>query len=211
MQAPIARRGLMLVLSSPSGAGKTTLARRLLDAEPEVEISVSHTTRAKRKGEKDGRDYHFIDRDSFTQMRDRGEFLEWAVVFDNFYGTPRKKVEQALAEGRDILFDVDWQGAAWLRDKAKDDVVTVFILPPTVADLEQRLNVRAQDPPETVRRRMLGASNEIQHWDEYDYVVVNYDIERSVAALRAILAAERLRRSRLTGLKAFVQTLLAQL
>lgn len=211
MQAPIARRGLMLVLSSPSGAGKTTLARRLLDAEPEVEISVSHTTRAKRKGEKDGRDYHFIDRDSFTQMRDRGEFLEWAVVFDNFYGTPRKKVEQALAEGRDILFDVDWQGAAWLRDKAKDDVVTVFILPPTVADLEQRLNVRAQDPPETVRRRMLGASDEIQHWDEYDYVVVNYDIERSVAALRAILAAERLRRSRLTGLKAFVQTLLAQL
>jgi guanylate kinase len=211
MQAPIARRGLMLVLSSPSGAGKTTLARRLLDAEPEVEISVSHTTRAKRKGEKDGRDYHFIDRDSFTQMRDRGEFLEWAVVFDNFYGTPRKKVEQALAEGRDVLFDVDWQGAASLRDKAKDDVVTVFILPPTAADLEQRLNVRAQDPPETVRRRMLGASNEIQHWDEYDYVVVNYDIERSVAALRAILAAERLRRSRLTGLKAFVQTLLAQL
>ena len=211
MQAPIARRGLMLVLSSPSGAGKTTLARRLLDAEPEVEISVSHTTRAKRKGEKDGRDYHFIDRDSFTQMRDRGEFLEWAVVFDNFYGTPRKKVEQALAEGRDILFDVDWQGAAWLRDKVKDDVVTVFILPPTVADLEQRLNVRAQDPPETVRRRMLGASDEIQHWDEYDYVVVNYDIERSVTALRAILAAERLRRSRLTGLKAFVQTLLAQL
>jgi guanylate kinase len=211
MQAPIARRGLMLVLSSPSGAGKTTLARRLLDAEPEVEISVSHTTRAKRKGEKDGRDYHFIDRDSFTQMRDRGEFLEWAVVFDNFYGTPRKKVEQALAEGRDVLFDVDWQGAASLRDKAKDDVVTVFILPPTAADLEQRLNVRAQDPPETVRRRMLGASNEIRHWDEYDYVVVNYDIERSVAALRAILAAERLRRSRLTGLKAFVQNLLAQL
>ncbi len=144
-------------------------------------------------------------------MRDRGEFLEWAVVFDNFYGTPRKKVEQALAEGRDVLFDVDWQGAASLRDKAKDDVVTVFILPPTAADLEQRLNVRAQDPPETVRRRMLGASNEIQHWDEYDYVVVNYDIERSVAALRAILAAERLRRSRLTGLKAFVQNLLAQL
>jgi guanylate kinase len=211
MQAPIARRGLMLVLSSPSGAGKTTLARRLLDAEPEVEISVSHTTRAKRKGEKDGRDYHFIDRDSFTQMRDRGEFLEWAVVFDNFYGTPRKKVEQALAEGRDVLFDVDWQGAASLRDKAKDDVVTVFILPPTAADLEQRLNVRAQDPPETVRRRMLGASNEIRHWDKYDYVVVNYDIERSVAALRAILAAERLRRWRLTGLKAFVQNLLAQL
>ena len=133
------------------------------------------------------------------------------MVFDNYYGTPRKPVEQALAEGRDILIDVDWQGAASLRAKAKDDVVTVFILPPSAADLEQRLNVRAQDPPDIVHRRMLGASNEIQHWTEYDYVVVNYDVGRSVAAISAILAAERLRRTRQTGLKDFVQSLLAEL
>lgn len=201
----------MLVLSSPSGAGKTTLARRLLDEEKGIEMSISHTTREKRKGETDGEAYHFVDRDTFTKMRDRGEFLEWAVVFDHYYGTTRKPIERALAEGRDVLFDVDWQGAASLRDKANNDVVTVFILPPTAADLEQRLNVRAQDAPEIVRRRMLGASNEIQHWQEYDYVVVNYDIEQSVQAVRSILAAERLRRSRLTGLKEFVQGLLSEL
>jgi guanylate kinase len=211
METGIARRGLMLVLSSPSGAGKTTLARRLLDEEPGIVMSISHTTRPKRKGEKDGEDYHFVDRDRFTRMRDHGEFLEWAVVFDNYYGTTRKPVEQALGEGSDVLFDVDWQGAAALRSAAEHDVVTVFILPPTAADLEQRLNVRAQDPPEIVRRRMLGASNEIQHWQEYDYVVVNYDIEQSVAAVRSILAAERLRGSRLTGLRSFVQNLLAAL
>lgn len=201
----------MLVLSSPSGAGKTTLARRLLDKETGIEPSISHTTRPKRNGEQEGRDYHFVDRDAFTRLRDQGEFLEWAVVFDNFYGTTRKPVERALAAGRDVLFDVDWQGAASLRDQAKHDVVTVFILPPTAADLEQRLNERAQDPPETVRRRMLGASNEIQHWDEYDYVVVNHDIDCSVEAVRAILAAERLRRSRLTGLKQFVKKLQTEL
>jgi guanylate kinase len=211
METGIARRGLMLVLSSPSGAGKTTLARRLLDGEPGIEMSISHTTRPKRNGEKDGRDYHFVDREAFTRMRDQGEFLEWAVVFDNFYGTTRKPVEQALSEGRDILFDVDWQGAASLRAQAENDVVTVFILPPTAADLEQRLNVRAQDPPEIVRRRMLGASNEIQHWDNYDYVVINHDIACSAAAVHSILAAERLRRSRLTGLRGFVQNLLAEL
>lgn len=207
----IARRGLMLVLSSPSGAGKTTIARKLLEQDLGIEISVSHTTRKMRKGERDGQDYHFVSHDTFTKMRDHGEFLEWAVVFDNYYGTTRKPVEEALAAGRDVLFDVDWQGAASLRDKARDDVVTVFILPPTAADLAQRLNVRAQDPPEIVRRRMLGASNEIQHWTEYDYVVVNYDIDRSVAAIRAVLTAERLRRTRLTGLKQFVQNLLAAL
>jgi len=207
----IARRGLMLVLSSPSGAGKTTIARKMLEQDLGIEISISHSTRKMRKGERDGQDYHFVSHDTFTKMRDHGEFLEWAVVFDNYYGTTRKPVEEALAAGRDVLFDVDWQGAASLRDEARDDVVTVFILPPTAADLEQRLNVRAQDPPEIVRRRMLGASNEIQHWTEYDYVVVNYDIDRSVAAIRAVLTAERLRRTRLTGLKQFVQNLLAAL
>ena len=201
----------MLVLSSPSGAGKTTIARRLWEEDKSVEMSISHTTRQRRNGEKDGKDYHFVDRETFTQMRDQGEFLEWAVVFDNYYGTTRRPVEDALASGRDVLFDVDWQGAASLRDQAKNDVVTVFILPPTAADLEQRLNERAQDPPETVRRRMLGASNEIQHWDEYDYVVINHDIDCSVEAVRVILAAERLRRTRLTGLKQFVKKLQTEL
>ena len=205
------RRGLMLVLSSPSGAGKTTLARRLLDAEPGVEMSVSHTTRKQRNGEVEGRDYHFIDRETFAGMRDRGEFLEWAVVFDNYYGTPRKPVEHALAAGRDVLFDVDWQGAQSLRDNSPDDVVTVFILPPSGNALEQRLTERAQDAPEVVEARMRGASNEIQHWGEYDYVVINHDIEQALAAVRAILAAERLRCTRLTGLKDFVQNLLAEL
>jgi guanylate kinase len=202
----------MLVLSSPSGAGKTTLARRLLEEERHgIAMSISHTTRPRRKGEKDGRDYHFVERETFTGMREQGEFLEWAVVFDNYYGTTRQPVERALAEGRDVLFDVDWQGAAALRAKAESAVVPVFIVPPTAAALERRLNERAQDSPDIVRRRMLGASNEIQHWQEYDYVVINYDIEKSVAAVRAILAAERQRRSRLTGLKDFVQDLLAEL
>jgi guanylate kinase len=201
----------MLVLSSPSGAGKTTLARRLLDNEPGVAMSVSYTTRKRRKGESDGKDYHFVDHDTFTKMRDQDEFLEWAVVFDNYYGTARKPVEQALARGQDVLFDVDWQGAKSLRDEAAADVVTVFILPPSGNALEQRLNERAQDPPEVVHARMRGASNEIQHWADYDYIVINHDLEQSLASIRAILAAERLRRSRLTGLKDFVQGLLAEL
>lgn len=205
------RRGLMLVLSSPSGAGKTTLARRLLDAEPGIDMSISCTTRPRRKGEVEGRDYHFLDRDSFTHMRDRGEFLEWALVFDNFYGTPRKPVEEALASGNDVLFDVDWQGAEALRKEAQRDVVTVFILPPSGKALEERLKTRAQDSDETVRRRMQGASNELQRWTEYDYVIVNTDIGRSLAALRAILSAERLRRDRQTGLKDVVKSLLAEL
>jgi len=211
MQGGIARRGLMLVLSSPSGAGKTTIARALLEAETGIESSISHTTRKKRKGEKEGKDYHFVDQDEFARMRDRGAFLEWAEVFDNYYGTPRAPVERALKEGRDVLFDVDWQGAASLRAEAPSDVVSVFILPPSAADLEQRLNVRAEDPPDVVHTRMRGASDEIRHWQEYDYVIVNHDLERSVAAVRAILVAERQRRARLTGLKDFVKGLLAGL
>jgi guanylate kinase len=205
------RRGLMMVLSSPSGAGKTTLARRLLEADPGVVPSISCTTRKQRKGEVEGRDYHFIDGETFARMRDSGEFLEWAVVFDNYYGTPRKPVEKALAAGRDVLFDVDWQGAQSLRERAPSDVVTVFILPPSGEALERRLNERAQDAPEVVEARMRGASNEIQHWHDYDYVVVNRDLDQALSAIRAILAAERLRCSRLTGLKDFVQNLLAEL
>ena len=206
-----ARRGLMLVLSSPSGAGKTTISRRLLGNDKDITLSVSHTTRAKRKGETDGKDYHFIEKDTFTQMRDEGAFLEWAVVFDNYYGTTRAPVELALRDGRDVLFDVDWQGAETLRKAAAGDVVSVFILPPSAEALEDRLKTRAEDSDEVVLRRMRGASNEIQHWHEYDYIVVNYDIDRSVTAVRAILAAERLRRSRQIGLKEFVQGLLAAL
>ena len=207
----IGRRGLILVLSSPSGAGKTTISRRLLANDKDITLSVSHTTRAKRKGETDGKDYHFIDKDTFTQMRDEGAFLEWAVVFDNYYGTTRAPVELALRDGRDVLFDVDWQGAETLRKAAAGDVVSVFILPPSADALEDRLKTRAEDSDEVVVRRMRGASNEIQHWHEYDYIVVNYDIDRSVTAVRAILVAERLRRSRQIGLKEFVQGLLAAL
>lgn len=214
MSAPmetINRRGLMLVLSSPSGAGKTTIARRVLGEDPGVTASISHTTRARRPGEVDGKDYHFIDKQTFTQMRDEKAFLEWALVFDNFYGTTRAPVDEALAQGRDVLFDVDWQGADSLREQAKDDVVSVFVLPPTAGALEERLKARAQDSDDVVARRMAGASNEIQHWNDYDYVLVNFDVEQSVAAVHAVLAAERLKRTRLTGLDSFVQGLLTEL
>jgi guanylate kinase len=207
----IGRRGLMLVLSSPSGAGKTTIARRLLDEDEGIAPSISHTTRAKRPGEVDGKDYHFVDKQTFTRMRDEKAFLEWALVFDNFYGTTRAPVDEALGAGRDVLFDVDWQGADSLREQAEDDVVSVFILPPTAGALEERLKARAQDSDDVVARRMAGASNEIQHWTNYDYVLVNFDVDQSVAAVHAILAAERLKRARLTGLDGFVQGLLTQL
>ena len=205
-EAPrIERRGLLMVLSSPSGAGKTTLARRLVEADAEIAMSVSVTTRPPRPGETDGRDYHFIDDKRFVRMREGDELLEWARVFDNFYGTPRAPVEAAIKSGRDILFDIDWQGAQQLSEKMKHDVVRVFILPPSVTALERRLQTRAQDSVEVVRRRMEAASAEISHWPEYDYVIVNADIDGSLAGLKAILTAERLKRERLDGLGAFVR------
>ncbi len=207
----IKRRGLLLVLSSPSGAGKTTIARRLIDADPDISMSVSVTTRKPRPGEVDGRDYTFIDADAFKRMADANQLIEWAQVFDNFYGTPRAPVEAAVERGQDILFDIDWQGAQQLSEKMKHDVVRVFILPPSAASLEQRLRSRAQDPDDVVRRRMDAAADEISHWPEYDYVIVNSDLPTSMEGLTAILAAERLRRDRLNGLTAFVREMQSQL
>jgi guanylate kinase len=201
----IARRGLMFVISSPSGAGKTTLARRLLAAEPDLVLSVSVTTRKPRPADVEGRDYFFIDEARFKAMRGQGELFEWARVFDNFYGTPRAPVEDALAQGRDVLFDIDWQGAQQLQEKMPHDLVRVFILPPSAEALEERLRSRAQDRPEVVARRMAQAADEISHWGEYDYVIVNADLEASVAGLKAILAAERLKRERQLGLMDFVR------
>ncbi|ADJ23513.1 guanylate kinase [Hyphomicrobium denitrificans ATCC 51888] len=207
----IARRGLLFIISSPSGAGKTTLARRLLAADSGIEMSVSVTTRAPRPGEQDGVDYHFVDRDRFETMKSRGELLEWARVFDNYYGTPRQPVEAAIAAGKDVLFDIDWQGAQQLSEKLKGDVVLVFVLPPSGNVLEDRLKSRAQDTAEIVARRMAAASAEISHWAEYDYVIVNTEIEKSAAAVQSILVAERLKRDRLLGLSDFVRDMQAVL
>ncbi len=203
----IARRGLMLVLSSPSGAGKTTLSRRLLEADKSVELSVSVTTRKQRPGEVDGRDYHFIDAARFDAMVRKNELLEWAEVFGHRYGTPRAPVETALAAGRDVLFDIDWQGTQQLREKADRDLVSIFVLPPSIPDLERRLRTRAQDSDEVIHARMTKAADEMSHWAEYDYVVINTDIERAFAEVRSILAAERLKRERQIGLSAFVREL----
>lgn len=210
-QPRIDRRGILLVLSSPSGAGKTTLARQLLDSDADIGLSVSVTTRKPRPGEVDGRDYHFIDEARFLAMREKGELIEWARVFGNYYGTPRAPVLDALAKGRDILFDIDWQGAQQMQEKLPGDLVRVFILPPSAEVLEQRLTSRNQDPPEVVARRMAAASAEISHWAEYDYVLVNADLGASLAGLRAILAAERLKRERLLGLSAFVRQMQGKL
>jgi guanylate kinase len=207
----IERRGLLLVLSSPSGAGKTTLARRLMDADRGISMSVSVTTRKPRPGEVHGRDYNFLEEAEFKRMAEGGELLEWARVFDNFYGTPRAPVEAAIVQGQDVLFDIDWQGAQQLSEKMKHDVVRVFILPPSAASLEERLRARAQDPEDVVRRRMDQASAEISHWPEYDYVIVNTDLPTSMEGLTAILAAERLRRDRLNGLTSFVRGMQAKL
>jgi len=200
----IQRRGLMLVLSSPSGAGKTTIARRLLEAEPALTMSVSVTTRPRRSGERDGVDYHFIDLATYRRMIEEGALLEHAMVYDHAYGTPRAAVEEALAAGRDVLFDIDWQGAQQLRQVAGEDMVSVFILPPSVAELERRLRRRALDPEAVVQKRLAQVAADVTHWAEYDYVLINLDLEESVARVRAILAAERLRRRRQIGLAGFV-------
>ena len=201
------RRGLLLVLSSPSGAGKTTLAKRVLSADRGIGISVSVTTRKPRPGEQEGTDYFFRDEAQFMAQRDAGDLLEWAKVFGNYYATPRAPVEAAVASGRDLLFDIDWQGAQQLKERLPQDLVRVFILPPSAAALETRLRGRAADPPDVVARRMAEAASEMSHWPEYDYVIVNGDLENSVAQLIAILTAERLRRERLIGLSDFVRGL----
>ena len=207
----VERRGLMFVLSSPSGAGKTTLSRLLIERVEGLSLSVSATTRPMRPGEVDGRDYAFVDEATFTAMVQRNDLLEWALVFDNRYGTPRAPVDAALSSGRDVLFDIDWQGTQQLREKARDDVVSVFILPPSAADLERRLHTRAQDSDDVIRERMARAAHEVSHWAEYDYIVINRNIDEAFAEVQSILKAERLKRERRTGLTAFVRELRRQL
>lgn len=202
------RRGLMYVLSSPSGAGKTTLAERLLTGDPRLKLSVSATTRKPRPGEIDGEDYYFVSEKEFFRMRDNSEFLEWANVFGNYYGTPRAKVFDQLKNGVDVLFDIDWQGAQQLDAVAGGDVVKVFILPPSRAELERRLRSRNQDPEDVVLGRMAKADAEMSHWAEYDYVIINYDLDESEQMLRSILLAERLRRRRQTGLAGIVKNMI---
>ena len=199
------------MLSSPSGAGKTTLARRLLASDPQIAMSVSVTTRSPRPGEVDGKDYRFVDQAGFMAMRDAGELLEWAKVFDNYYGTPRAPVEAAIEAGRDVLFDIDWQGAQQLQEKLPQDLVRVFILPPSATDLQARLASRGQDSAEVVARRMAAAAAEISHWPEYDYVIINADLDDSSQRLGSILTAERLKRERQLGLMDFVRGLQAGL
>ena len=205
MPDPKRRRGLMLVMSSPSGAGKTSISRRVLELEPELTLSISVTTRPQRPGEIDGTHYFFIGQPEFDAMAAKGELLEHARVYGHSYGTPRAAVERALASGHDVLFDIDWQGAQQLREAAAEDMVGLFILPPSIPELERRLRVRAQDPEETVRYRLAQVASDVTHWPEYDFVLVNKDFEASVLAVRSILAAERLRRRRQPVLTEFVQ------
>ncbi|HZQ40848.1 MAG TPA: guanylate kinase [Rhizomicrobium sp.] len=208
MSNEIERRGLMLVLSSPSGAGKTTLSRRILEEEPGVTMSVSVTTRPPRQGEVEGKDYFFVSPSSFQGMAKGGGFLEHAQVFGHRYGTPKEPVMMALAKGRDVLFDIDWQGTQQLRQQAGDDLVSIFVLPPSHAELERRLHARAQDAAEVVAGRMARAGHEMSHWAEYDYVVINDDLESTLKKILTILAAERMKRSRATGIPAFVSQLM---
>lgn len=205
MPDPRRRRGLMLVMSSPSGAGKTSISRRVLELEPELTLSISVTTRPQRPGEIDGTHYFFIAQAEFDAMAAKGELLEHARVYGHSYGTPRAAVERALAAGQDVLFDIDWQGAQQLREAAAEDMVGLFILPPSIPELERRLRTRAQDPEETVRYRLAQVASDVTHWPEYDFVLVNKEFEASVQAVRAILAAERLRRRRQPVLTEFVQ------
>jgi guanylate kinase len=202
------RRGVLFVLSSPSGAGKSTIARKLLASDPDLEMSVSATTRPIRLGEVDGRDYHFVTLDRFREMANNHEFLEWAHVFDNRYGTPRAQVEEILASGRDVLFDIDWQGAQQLFQIAGGDVVRVFILPPSMEELHRRLVSRGTDTPAVIDGRMARSAAEVSHWDSYDYVLINDDVEHCYDCVRTILAAERLKRSRQTGLIGFIRSML---
>ena len=203
----IKRRGLMLVLSSPSGAGKTSISRAVLERDAGISLSISITTRPRRPGEVDGEHYIFVDRTEFDLMVNRQELLEYAKVFDRYYGTPRGPVDEALSAGRDVLFDIDWQGTQQVANAARDDLVSVFVLPPSRAALNDRLVSRAQDSAEVVASRMAKASDEISHYREYDYIVVNDDLERAVGAVQSILAAERLRRDRQSGLTSFVRGL----
>ena len=207
----VSRRGLLLVLSSPSGAGKTTLARRLLAADPAIRMSVSVTTRKPRRGEVDGTDYTFVDRAEFERLKRSRKLLEWAEVFGQFYATPRAPILNSLESGSDVLFDIDWQGARQLKKRLPRDVVRIFVLPPDGETLERRLRTRNQDTEATVARRMAAAAGEISHWNEYDYTIINHDLDVSLAGLTAIVAAERLKRARQVGLRAFVANLQASL
>ena len=206
--ASIRRRGLMLVLSSPSGAGKSTIARNLLESDPAFELSISVTTRARRGSEIDGRHYHFRSRRDFEVMRDNDELLEWAEVHGNFYATPRAPAEKALAEGRDMLFDIDWQGAEQLREQMRADIVSIFILPPSMRELKERLRRRAEDRDDVIAARLANARAEIEHWRDYDYIVINEDLDAAFAEVTAIVTAERLRRDRRPGLFDFISGLL---
>jgi guanylate kinase len=207
----VERRGLMFVLSSPSGAGKTTLSRMLVAETPDLQMSISATTRPMRPGEIEGNDYYFVDQNRFDAMAKEGDLLEWATVFDNCYGTPREPVEAALSGGKDVLFDIDWQGTQQLRSRSPNDVVSVFILPPSVQALEQRLHTRAQDSDAVIRGRMKKAGDEMSHFDAYDYIVINDNIGIAFEAIKSILRAEQLKRDRQIGLSAFVQKLRRQL
>lgn len=206
-----ARRGVMLVIASPSGAGKSSISRQLFANDPNIRLSVSITTRARRTDEIDGTHYHFIDVPTFEKMRDRGELLEWAEVHGNFYATPREKVEARLSTGKDILFDIDYQGTLQLYENCREDMVTVFILPPSIAELRARLDRRAQDSVGTIEKRLRNARKEMEHFNEYDYVLVNEDLEQSVQMVRSILASARLQRGRQTKLEGFVDELKAQI